>query len=42
MYYTPQEIDPAFQAIQQQLDPNRVFGFEQAPYTPDAEAFQAP
>ena len=42
MYYTKQELDPRFEAVRQRLDPTGVFAFEQALYTPDAEAFQAP
>jgi L-gulono-1,4-lactone dehydrogenase len=45
MYYEKPEKTPAseaFEAIRKQLDPDGVFAFEQAPYTPDAEAFQDP
>ena len=40
IYYTVPEKPAEFEAIRKRLDPNRIFGFEQAPYTPDAEAFQ--
>ena len=45
MYYEKPEKTPAseaFEAIRKKLDPGGVFAFEQAPYTPDAEAFQDP
>ena len=42
MYYTAQDKDPSFEEIRRRLDPAGVFGFEQALYTPDAEAFQEP
>ena len=42
MYYAPQEKHPLFEDARNRLDPTGVFGFEQALYTPDAEAFQQP
>lgn len=42
MYYTPQVIPPQFETIRQRLDPYGLFNFQQALYTPDAEAFQDP
>lgn len=42
MYYTPQVLAPEFEAVRQQFDPTGRFNFEQALYTPDAEAFQVP
>ena len=42
MYYTPQEKHPLFEDVRNRLDPTGVFGFEQALYTADAEAFQQP
>jgi FAD/FMN-containing dehydrogenase len=44
MYYVtpPKGAEAAeFEIIQKRLDPNGVFAFEQGPYTPDPEAFQA-
>jgi L-gulonolactone oxidase len=42
MFYVEPEMDPAFVAIRQNLDPDGVFAFRQGPYTPDPEAFQGP
>ena len=43
MGVTPLEEKPqAFEDIRRRLDPAGVFAFEQAPYTPDADAFQDP
>jgi hypothetical protein len=42
MFYVEPDMDPAFEAIRQNLDPDGVFAFRQGPYTPDPEAFQGP
>ena len=43
MYYTvpqPTAESGAFEEIRARLDPDGLFGFEQGPYFPDADAFQ--
>ena len=42
MYYRKPHKPAAFERIRKNLDPDGVFAFEQALYTPDAEAFQDP